>query len=646
MADFEHLKDHYSEARIFSHRLIVVMVVIVGLLGVLLARFYNLQVVNYKDYVTRSDSNRVQVQPIPPTRGLIYDRNGILLADNRPSYTLTLIKERIGKLDETLEILDQLLTFKPEELDKFNKLIKQRRRPFEAVPLRYRLTEAEIARLAVNEYRLSGVEVKAELVRHYPLNELTAHSVGYVGRINDRELSSFDEDQYRRYSGTHTIGKIGLEKYYEDKLLGEVGYQNVETNARGRVLRVLERTDPVPGANLTLHFDSLLQQVSFKALGGRRGSVVAVDVKTGGVLAMASTPSYNPNLFVTGISFKDYRALNQSLDLPLFNRAIQGQYPPGSTLKPMLGLGGLHHNVIDANYSVKDPGYYQLEGEERQYRDWKRKGHGHRIRLLQAVTESCDTYYYDLAFRMGIDKIHAFGSQFGLGDRTGVDIPSERRGIWPSRDWKRRVRGLPWFPGDSLNVGIGQGDVLTTPMQLAVMTATLANYGKQFKPQFVHRVNEQTMAPIEVSQAEVNASHWDQIFDAMESVVHGKRGTAQSIRYGMDYRIAGKTGTAQVVGIAQGEEYDSEALAERQRDHALFVAFAPADDPQIAVAVIVENGEKSSTAAKIARKVFDAYLQAEAVKAGTASAMDLSSEFNEVVEPNGVRSTRLLAEEG
>jgi penicillin-binding protein 2 len=646
MADFEHLKDHYSEARIFMHRLIVVMIVIVGLLGVLLARFYNLQVVNYKDYVTRSDSNRVQVQPIPPTRGLIYDRNGILLADNRPSYTLTLIKERIGKLDETLVILDQLLSFKPEELDKFNKLIKQRRRPFEAVPLRYRLTEAEIARLAVNEYRLSGVEVKAELVRHYPLNELTAHSVGYVGRINDRELSNFDEDQYRRYSGTHTIGKIGLEKYYEEKLLGEVGYQNVETNARGRVLRVLERTDPVPGANLTLHFDSLLQQVSYKALGERRGSVVAVDVKTGGVLAMASTPSYNPNLFVTGISFKDYRALNQSLDLPLFNRAIQGQYPPGSTLKPMLGLGGLHHNVIDANYSVKDPGYYQLEGEERQYRDWKRKGHGHRINLLQAVTESCDTYYYDLAFRMGIDKIHAFGSQFGLGDRTGVDVPSERRGIWPSRDWKRRVRGLPWFPGDSLNVGIGQGDVLTTPLQLAVMTATLANRGKQFKPQFVHRVNEQTMAPIEVSQAEVNVNHWDQIFDAMESVVHGRRGTAQSIRYGMDYRIAGKTGTAQVVGIAQGEEYDSEALAERQRDHALFVAFAPADDPQIAVAVIVENGEKSSTAAKIARKVFDAYLQAEAVKAGTASVTNMSSGFNDVIEPNGGRSIRLLAEEG
>lgn len=632
MADYEHIKDHFSEARIFTRRLIVVVIAIVCLLGVLLARFYNLQVVNYRDYVTRSDSNRVQVQPIPPTRGLIYDRNGILLADNRPSYTLTIIKERVKDLEQTLAILDGLIEFKDEELEKFHKQLKQRRRPFEAVPLRYRLSEPEIARLAVNEYRLSGVEVKAELVRHYPLGELTAHSVGYVGRINDRELGGFDEEQYRRYSGTHTIGKIGLEKYYEDLLLGDVGYQNVETNARGRVLRVLERTDPVPGANLVLHFDSLLQQVAFEALGERRGSVVALDVNTGGVLAMVSTPSYNPNLFVTGISFKDYRVLNQSLDLPLFNRSIQGQYPPGSTIKPMLGLAGLHYNYIDANYSVRDPGYYQLEGEERLYRDWKRKGHGSRIRLKQAVVESCDTYYYDLAFRMGIDNIHNFGSHFGLGEKTGVDVPSERGGIWPSRDWKRRARGLPWFPGDSLNVGIGQGDVLTTPMQLAVMTATLASQGKQMQPQLVARVDDEAVAPAMVDGVDVGEGHWQQIFDAMEAVVHSQRGTAQSIRYGIDYKIAGKTGTAQVVGIAQGEEYDSEALAERQRDHALFVAFAPVDNPKIAVAVIVENGEKSSSAAKIARKVFDAYLQAEAVKSGTAA---LENRLDFAVEPNG-----------
>ncbi len=617
MATQEHLKDLTGEMRMFSFRLLVIVILIIALLGVLVARFYFLQIVHYDDYITRVDSNRVQVQPIPPTRGLIYDRNGILLADNQPSYTLTIIKEQVTDLEQTLKLLGSLLTLAPEDIDEFRKSLQQRRRPYEAVPLRYRLSEDDIGRLAVNEYRLPGVEVKAELVRHYPLGELTAHVVGYVGRINDKELSSFTEDQYRQYSGTHTIGKTGLESYYENLLLGGVGYQNVETNARGRIIRVLERTDPAPGGTLKLHFDTLLQQVAVDALAGRRGSVVGIEVKTGGVLVMASTPSYNPNLFVTGISAKDYRDLNLSSDIPLFNRSIQGQYPPGSTVKPMLALAGLHFNHITANSSVYDPGYYQFDGSKHQYRDWKKGGHGGRIRLLQAVTESCDVFFYDLAYRMGIDKMHIFGRLFGLGERTGIDVPSERRGLWPSRQWKREARGLAWYPGDSLNMGIGQGDVLTTPLQLAVMTATLASKGKLFEPRLVDLVDGKPVPSPVVGQAEVNPGHWDQVYEAMQSVVHGDHGTARAIGKTATYRMAGKTGTAQVVGIAQGAKYNSAALQERQRDHALFIAFAPADDPQLALAVMVENGEKSSEAAKVARKVLDAYMQLEALRNGT-----------------------------
>lgn len=610
MSELHHLKDHHKEARIFGRRLVLAALVILALLTVLLVRFYNLQVVNHEEYVTQSDRNRVQVQPIAPNRGLIYDRSGNLLADNRASYTLNLVKEQVDDLEQTLAILDQLLIFREGELDKFYKRLKQRRRPFEPVPLRHRLTEDEIARVAVNEYRLPGVKVDAELVRDYPLSELLAHTVGYVGRINDRELTGFDEETYRRYSGTHTIGKIGLEKYYEQELLGEVGYQYVETNARGRVLRVLERIDPVPGKNLQLYLDADVQKVAYDSLGQRRGSVVAVEVETGGVLAIASTPSFNPNLFVTGISYRDYNALNRSRDLPLFNRSIQGQYPPGSTLKPLLGLGALHHKVVDPSYAISDPGYYQLEGEERLYRDWKKGGHGHRVNLKMAIAQSCDTYYYDMAYRMGIDRMHSFGVHFGLGQRTGLDIPSERKGLWPSREWKKRVRGLPWFPGDSLNAVLGQGDVLSTPLQLAVMTAAMARKGEFIEPKMVYRVGDVEQLAVRRDHADnVDDVHWQHIHESMEEVIHGLRGTAQGIRRGMKYRMAGKTGTAQVVGIAQDEEYDSEKLLERQRDHALFVAFAPVKEPKIAVAVIVENGEHgSSTAAPIARQVIDAYM--------------------------------------
>lgn len=620
MSDHLQIKDHHREARVFARRAGVAGILILGCLSLIFMRYYRLQITEHQDYVTRSDRNRVQVQPVAPTRGLIYDRRGRLLADNRPSYTLSVVREQTSDLDATLETLKHLVAIDEQDLLAFAERQKQRRRPFEAIPLRYRLTEAEIARLAVNEYRLDGVEVSAELVRFYPYGELFAHSIGYVGRISESELAAFDEDAYARYSGTHTIGKLGIEKSYEDQLLGQVGSQQVEINARGRVLRTLDTQPPNAGQNLTLTLDAHLQQVAHAALAGRRGAVVAIDVPTGGILTLVSTPSFDPNLFVTGISFADYDALSQSRDLPLFNRSLQGQYPPGSTLKPMLGLAGLHYRVVDANYRVRDPGWYQLENDERFYRDWKKGGHGAWVTLHTAIEQSCDVYFYDLSFRMGIDRMHEFGSHFGLGNKTGIDVPNERSGIWPSRAWKRAMRGLPWFPGDSLNMGIGQGAVLTTPLQLAVMTATMANKGVRYRPHLVQAANQTVIEPEVVDVQNISVSDWQQVEQAMESVVHSLRGTAQSINRKLSYKIAGKTGTAQVVGIAQGEEYDSAALEERLRDHALFVAFAPADNPRTAVAVIVENGEKSSEAAKIARTLFDAQFTQE----GQASSSQLS----------------------
>lgn len=610
MSETQHFKDYHRETRIFWARLAVMSVLMLALMGVLVYRYHHLQVVQYQDYATQSDRNRIHVQPIPPTRGLIYDRNGLLLAENRPSYTLSVVRERAGDLEETLKYLQTLVAINANDLEKFYKLMHQRRRPFEPVPLRYNLTEEELASLAVNEFRLEGVEIDAQLVRHYPYGELFAHTVGYVGRISEAELTNFDEDQYRRYSGTHSIGKTGLERYYEDILLGEVGNQNVETNARGRVQRVLERVDPKPGGDLHLYLDVRMQQTAMAALAGRRGAVVAIEVKSGGVLAAVSTPSYDPNLFVTGISFADYRNLNESIDMPLYNRFIQGVYPPGSTIKPVVGLAGLDTGFTDARRTISDPGTFRLPNTEWVWRDWKRGGHGSRVDLKQAIAESCDTYFWDLGNRMGIDRLSEFGSHFGLGELTRIDIPNERRGVWPSREWKRTVRGQGWYPGDTINMSIGQGYVLTSPMQLAVMTATLAHRGVRIRPQMTERANGKFLAPIIEDRFDVAEAHWDAVFDGMAEVMHGARGTARRAAQGAEYRMAGKSGTAQVVSIPQGAKYDSEALKERHRDHALFVAFAPLEDPQIAVSVILENAEGgSSQAGPVARIVMDAFLR-------------------------------------
>jgi len=609
-------KDPIREIRVFTFRAIIFWIVVVCLVCVLAGRIFYLQVMQHDRYATASDNNRVLLQPIVPNRGLIYDTNGKLLANNRASQSLNLILERVDNLEQTLALLQSLIPITDNDFERFEKRRKQRRRPHESVQLRTRLSEQEIAVLAVNSHRLPGVTVEAQLVRHYPFTKSTAHVLGYVGRINEKELKRIDPVNY---SGTQGIGKLGVEKFYEAQLHGLVGFQKVEVTARGRVLRVLERQDPVPGADITLYLDSELQDAAEQALGDRRGAVVAIDTQTGGILTLVSQPSFDPNLFVTGIDTKTYASLRDSLDLPLFNRALRGQYPPGSTVKPFVALAGLEYGHINWAHTISDPGWYQLTQGGRFYRDWKKWGHG-KVDLTLAIAQSCDTYFYELAHKMNVDDLHDFLWQFGFGQRISLDVAEAVRGILPSTAWKKARTGQPWYTGDSLNVGIGQGYMLATPLQLATATAVLANRGRWLQPRMLKRIRvdknyiDALPATEEVAAAMQDVTlkrdaNWEKMIDAMESVVHGRRGTAQRIGKGVSYRIAGKTGTAQVVGIKQDEEYDIEKVKERNQDHGLFVAFAPADAPRIAIAVIVENGGGGSTsAAPVARKVMDAYL--------------------------------------
>lgn len=602
-------RDRMAEQRLFRSRAIFMTIFIFALLSVLASRMAYLQVVLHKKYQDLSENNRIQLRPVAPTRGLIYDRNGVLLAENIPSYSLTLVKERVTDIDETLAYLRTLIDISERDEEQFRKRLKYSRRPYEAVAVKYKLSEKEIAQVMVNRFYLPGIDVEARLVRHYPEAETSVHALGYVGRINQKEAQRLDKKQY---SATKHVGKLGIERRYEGELHGQVGYQKVETNARGRILRVIEQADPVPGKDLVLHLDQRLQQAAAEAMKGYRGAVVAIDVATGGILTQYSNPSYDPNSFVTGISHKEYSSLRNNPDLPLFNRAIRGQYPPGSTLKPFLGLSFLEANAVNWHDEIEDKGWYQLENDERYYRDWKRKGHG-KVDLHDAMMESCDTFFYDAAYRTTVDKISPFLAQFGFGRNMTLDVPNALSGLLPDRAWKKKKRRRSWYAGDTLNLGIGQGFMLATPMQLATATATLAAKGKWHTPRLMDTlggepniVGTKTMADIVLK----DPKDWDKMFQAMQAVITGPRGTARALRRNLTFTMAGKTGTAQVVSIAQNEEYDSEALAERNRDHALFVAFAPVENPTIAIAVIVENGESASrTAGPIAKAVMQEYLQ-------------------------------------
>ena len=605
----EAFSDPARERQIFVGRVLLASLLMLAFTAILIARYFDLQINQHQDFVTQSDNNRVHMRPNPPARGVIYDRNGEMLADNQSVSNLTIIRERSNDLEKLIENIGTLVPLSESDVTRFYKRLK-RRRPFEQTPIKFNLSEEEQAILAVNEHRLDGVKVSARLSRFYPKRDLFAHVVGYVGRINEREISLIDPIQY---SGTDSIGKVGLEKFYENSLLGSVGSEHVETNARGRVMRVLNKVDPDSGSDLVLHVDSNLQQIAFDAFAGERGALVAMDVKTGGVLAMVSAPSYDANLFVSGISQKNYSELLNSADNPMFNRAIQGQYPPGSTVKPLFGLIALDNKTVSPSTIIEDPGFFFMEGIERPWRDHnsERGGHGKGVDLAKAIIESCDVFFYKMGIKTGINILSSNSSAFGLGAKTGIDLPGEATGIMPSRTWKKENRNASWFNGDTINMSIGQGFMLSTPLQLAVMTARIASKGKIIEPRLVKSVGGIDLVPAKTKQVkEIDPKYWDYIHDSMRGVVHSARGTATSINRGLTYTMAGKTGTAQVVSISADEDYDKSKLNKRQWDHALFIAFAPFDDPQIAVGLIVENGEHgSSAAAPIARSVIDAYLQ-------------------------------------
>ena len=604
------LKDHEKDSRLVRGRVVVGAIVVVTLICVLLVRLYYLQVVQYDYHSTLSENNRVHVQPIPPTRGLIFDRNGVVIADNRPSFCLSMTRERSGDWQQVLDVIVEVLQLTPEDRALFEKRMKQGRRPFEPVPILFELNEEQIARIAVNQFRLPGVEVVAQLVRHYPQGAHFAHSVGYMGRINEKELKTLDPVNY---SGTHHIGKTGIERFYEAELHGQVGYEEVETNARGRVLRVLKRTDPIPGKDIVLSLDIKLQEAAEEALAGRRGAVVALNPMTGEVLAMVSQPSFDPNLFVTGISFKAYAELRDSIDRPLFNRILRGLYPPGSTIKPAVAIAGLDSGVITGSSRVYDPGYYQLPNYDHKYRNWNRTGDGY-VDLDTAIMRSNDTYFYDLAHKLGIDRLSSYMNQFGIGRKVSLDMFEESAGLMPSREWKRATRRQAWFPGETLILGIGQGYMQSTPLQLAQATALIASKGKWIRPHLAKTI--EGVPPVDPDPVPDivlrDPSNWAKVNHGMQQVVHGARGTARVAGVGAQYLIAGKSGTAQVVAIKQGEKYDRSKVQERHRDHALFVGFAPANNPQITVSVMIENGEAGSrVASPVVRKVMDAWLLGE-----------------------------------
>ena len=619
------LKDYLRESRVFNTRLGWAAALITVLTLLLLARIVYLQVINHGHYATLSQANRVKLQPVPPARGLIFDRNGVVLALNLPAHTLEIVPEEVKDVPALLDQLGQLVRLTEADRASFYKQLRERP-SFENVTLRALLSEGEAARVAVRLPRLQGAELQARLRRHYPLGGLTAHALGYVSRISDQDLERIDKASYR---GVQYIGKFGIEAIYEDRLLGRVGFEQVETNAHGRALRTLARTAPIAGRNLHLSLDAEVQAVAAQALGERRGAVVAIEPATGAVLAFVSTPTYDPNAFVNGIDAASYRALLDDPDKPLINRALNGLYAPGSTIKVFFGLAAMEAGELwDASRPVACTDYYSLPGSSHRFRDWKRGGHG-ILGLRDAIARSCDVYFYKLAVALGPERLSGFLAPFGFGRPTGIDLPGEASGILPSPAWKR-ARGLPWYPGETVVFGIGQGPIVATSLQLAAAMAVVANRGVRVPPRLLGAVEdprtkeriESTVAPEQTIKL-ADTRNWERLVEHLTAVVHSEHGTARRIGRDAPYRIAGKTGTSQVKSIPQGERYDEKTTPERLRDHALFVAFAPVEDPVVAVAVIVENGGSgSSAAAPIARKVMDQVIQNSVARAAPGKATD------------------------
>ena len=610
------IKDHWAEQQLFLRRVILSSIIALGSIGLVVARLTQLQIVNYEYFSAQSQGNRISVQPVPPTRGLIFDRYGTVLAENMPIYQLELTPEQTPDVDVTLSRLADQGLIDAGEIDELKNLIHSHQR-FDAVPVKQRLTDEDVAKFAVNRPSFPGVEIRARLARHYPYGPAAAHAVGYVGGISATDLETLNRIEY---AGTALIGKVSLEHTYEADLHGEVGHAEVLVNARGRAMQTLSGEPAVPGEDLILTLDIESQLVAYAELEGRRGAVVAIDPKTGEVLVFASSPAFDPNGLSLGMSRADYRALRDDPDLPLFNRALRGNYPPGSTIKPMLALAALHYDVISPDHTILCRGYFSLPGKTHRYRDWKRGGHG-LVNMHTAIEQSCDVYFYSLAMDLGIDRMAEFLGEFGLGRRTGIDIAGEKPGLVPSREWKRAnfssAEDKAWYHGETVITGIGQGFLLATPLQLARATATIASRGKLIQPTLLRGVVDpvsgtaQYFEPGPVEQVQVTDDRqWDRIISGMNAVLQGRNGTARATGLTAPFTMAGKSGTAQVFSVAQDQEYDAEEVEERRRDHALFIAFAPLEDPAIAVAVIVENGESGSrVAAPIARKVMETYLR-------------------------------------
>lgn len=604
----EEARDHYQ----FSVRAVVAAIALFLLIFVLGVRLFTLQVGAHEHFTTLSENNRLRVEPIPPTRGLIFDRNGELLAENRPAYQLEITVEQAGNLDLLLARLSPLADLTPADIDRFRTAVRQRR-PFQPVLLKTGLDDETVARIAVARHELPGVEIEARPVRYYPHGPDFSHVVGYVGRINEQDVLRLDT---RNYAGTSHTGKTGVERFYEHLLHGTAGHKQVEVNAQGRVIRELSSTAPVPGQDLILSIDIALQRAARDALNDRDGAVVAIDPLTGEVLALVSKPGFDPNPFVNGISRRDFAALQADPHKPLFNRALSGQYPPGSTIKPVIALAGLEEGVTTAERRMFAAGYYQLPGHERRFRDWRRSGHGW-VDMNRAMAVSSDVYFYDLGHKLGIDRMAPMLAAFGVGQRTGIDVTGERPGILPSREWKRATQNMAWFPGETLITAIGQGYMLTTPLQLADIASTLANRGQRVQPRLLHAIREHNAAepqlqPIRfLEPVKADPAHWDAIHQSLIDAVHARHGTAWNSvgSHNLPYKIAGKTGTAQVFSLGPDQEYRESELDRRLWDHALFLAYAPADAPEIAVGVLVEHGGGGGrVAAPIAREVIEFYL--------------------------------------
>lgn len=609
------IQDFAAESRLFNQRAFVALCVVVLLFCLIIYNQYQLQVVSYQDYQTRSEGNRIKVVPMAPNRGLIFDRNGILLAENRPVFSLELVPEQVQDMPATLDTLATLISISQEQRENFEKQVKAQRR-FNSIALKEQLDDTEVAILAANQHRFPGVTVEARLSRHYPFGDLFTHALGYIGRINARELQQLEQDgEAANYAASRDIGKIGLERYYQSVLHGTMGYQEVEVNNRGRAIRVLRSVPAVSGQNIHLGLDVGLQLTAQQVLQQQRGAIVAIDPRDGAVLAFYSNPSYDPNLFVHGISSANYNALLNSRDKPLINRVTQGTYPPASTIKPHLALLGLESKTITASTKIWDPGYFTLPNADHRFRDHLRWGHGW-VDVYTAMMKSCDTFFYELGVKLGIDRISDYMSKMGFGEKTGIDILEESSGIMPSRGWKRARHNQPWYPGDTVPLSIGQSYWTSTPLQLVVATAVILNQGKLVTPHMVtHFSDEQqktALVPFETqSITVVNPANWETVKDTMHKTVSDPQGTAHRAFLDTNYQSAGKTGTAQLAAIAQDAKYDADAIDERLRDNAMYIGYAPYDKPSILIAVALENaGGGGKNAAPIARQMLDYYFNA------------------------------------